>query len=177
MLLRIRIYDCANKRGEKNEERGREENLTRYCLEAANVSIDCGRARVELTTSGTFGSRAKYFFSLEKEVDRDQLEFSPPTVEQDSGYQDLPPIVDVPSITETRRNYGIVNARRSFRVNVPRWIKITTNDRRLSVESSRLGLLLRVSARLQHGVTRKGIERPPPLSPVLYALISSKGKE
>lgn len=175
MLLRIRIYDCANKRGEKNEERRREENLTRYCLEAANVSIDCGRARVELTTSGTL-VRERSISSLSR---RKSIETSSsfPTVEQDSGYQDLPPIVDVPSITETRRNYGIVNARRSFRVNVPRWIKITTNDRRLSVESSRLGLLLRVSARLQHGVTRKGIERPPPLSPVLYALISSKGKK
>lgn len=58
------------------------------------------------------------------------------------------------------RNYvgitGSLTRAARFPVNVPRWIKITTNDSRLSGESSRLELLLRVSAR--SGVAR---DHPP----------------
>lgn len=110
--------------------------------------------RVELTTSGTGEEQS---ISSEGKVDRVFLHCS-------RGFGILLRFSfdrRCSSITETRRNYGIVNARRSFRVNVPRWIKITTNDRRLSEESSRLELLLRVSARLQHGVTRKEIGDHP----------------
>lgn len=125
--------------------------------------------RVELTTSGTGEEQS---ISSEGKVDRVFLRCS-------RGFGILlRSSFDrrCSSITETRRNYGIVNARRSFRVNVPRWIKITTNDRRLSVESSRLELLLRVSARLQHGVTRKEIgDHPFVASVVRVDFLERKG--
>lgn len=67
-------------------------------------------------------------------------------------------------IAATRQNYGIVNALRSFRVNAPRWIKITTNDR-----GNRLELLLRVFAR-----PRRHFSEPPRTRRVCFEQLAQR---
>lgn len=167
-VLRIRC-DCSNKRAKRAKSGEQKFDAIFGHLSKLQMFRETVDERVELTTSGTGEEQS---ISSEGKVDRVFLHCS-------RGFGILlRSSFDrrCSSITETRRNYGIVNARRSFRVNVPRWIKITTNDRRLSVESSRLELLLRVSARLQHGVTRKEIgDHPFVASVVRVDFLERKG--